>query len=98
MIVPTVLATTARRSCTRCCASDRPVAEDIAISVTSLCRALLADDADWALFRKPDAISRSRGQTRSPKPMRGQFGFCLPPADFLVCSGKQLRFFADVAA
>src|SRR6516225_8449863 len=31
MIVPTVLATTARRSCTLCCASDRPVAEDIAI-------------------------------------------------------------------
>src|ERR1700736_2816232 len=36
MIVPTVLATTARRSCTLCCASDRPVAEDIAIPVTSL--------------------------------------------------------------
>jgi hypothetical protein len=53
MIVPTVLATTARRSCTLCCASDRPVAEDIAIPVTSLWRALLADEADRALFRKP---------------------------------------------
>src|SRR5215472_11330000 len=31
MIVPTVLATTARRSCTPCCASDKPVADDIAI-------------------------------------------------------------------
>src|SRR5438105_3565148 len=30
-----------------------------------------------ALFRKPDAISRSIGQTRSPKPSRGQFGFSL---------------------
>ena len=30
MIVPTVPATTARRSCTRCCASDGPVSEDIA--------------------------------------------------------------------
>src|SRR6266404_1096276 len=46
MIVPTVLATTARRSCTRCSASDRREMEisDVVI-VSSLRRTLLAAEA-----------------------------------------------------
>src|ERR1700730_10106165 len=48
--------------------------------VTSLCRALLADEADRALFRKSDAISCSRGQTRSPNHRAGNLHFYFPAA------------------
>src|ERR1700680_2906923 len=68
MIVPTVPATTARRSCTRCSASDRRGMEisDVVI-VSSLRRALLAAKAAAGALQDGDVISCGGARTRRPR-------------------------------
>src|SRR6202023_932201 len=79
MIVPTVLATTARRSCTLCCASDRPVAEDIAIPVTSLV-ALSFRTKPIGHCSGSLMLSAVAAGKQGPRNHRaGNFDSCLPP-------------------
>src|SRR5258707_13961082 len=67
MIVPTVLATTARRSCTRCSASDRRGLEisDVII-VSSLRRAPLGGRGRDGQFANRDVIRCGGARTRRP--------------------------------
>jgi len=52
--------------------------------VTSLCRALSADEADWPLFKKPMLSAVAARKQAARKPSRGSFRFLLStPAGWL---------------
>jgi hypothetical protein len=72
--------------------------------VTSLCRALLADDADQALFRKPMLSAVVARKQAAPRPIgrlcsnvrnggRAQRGFrrCLRPVAAVECPGRKAK-------